>query len=163
MNTHSHNKLVLKIAVSMVFVFVLVVALVNQPTFLIDWQRSKAYKEFTGYVLFVLMLSMWWIPLAPKFFVSSNHLKITKLLHQWCGALILLLILFHASFRKVGFLAGFTVLLLLGVVCAIAYRWIKGPRTTKTHKYLMGAHIGAAVAVSSMSLLHMYFIFAYTK
>lgn len=163
MNTHFHNKLVLKIAVSMIFIFVVVLALTTQPSFLVGWQRSKAYKEFTGYALFVLMLSMWWIPLAPKLFDSSNHMKISKLLHQWCGALILLLILFHASFGKVGFLSGFTFLLVIGSLCAAAYRWIKGPRTTKIHTYLLGAHIGIAVIISSMSLLHMYFIFAYAK
>ena len=48
MNTHVQNKLVLKIAASMIFVFVIVLALINQPTFLVDWQRSKAYKEVTG-------------------------------------------------------------------------------------------------------------------
>jgi hypothetical protein len=147
----------------MMCLFVLVLALTTQPTFLVDWQRSKAYKEVTGYTLFALMLSMWWISLAPKLFVSSNNLKISKLVHQWCGALILLLILFHASFGKVGFLSGFTFLLVVGSACAAAYRWIKGPRTTKMHKYLLGAHIGIAVVISSMSLLHMYFIFAYAK
>jgi predicted ferric reductase len=163
MNTHSQNKLVLKIAASMIFIFVLVLALTTQPTFLVDWQRSKTYKEFTGYALFALMLSMWWISLAPRLMVTSQNLKISKLVHQWCGALILLLILFHASFGKVGFLSGFTFLLVIGSVCAAAYRWIKGPRTTKMHKYLLGAHIGIAVVISSMSLLHMYFIFAYAK
>jgi hypothetical protein len=163
MNTHSQNKLVLKIAASMIFIFVLVLALTTQPTFLVDWQRSKTYKEFTGYALFALMLSMWWISLAPKLSVTSDNLKISKLVHQWCGALILLLILFHASFGKVGFLSGFTFLLVVGSVCAAAYRWIKGPRTTKMHKYLLGVHIGIAVVISSMSLLHMYFIFAYAK
>lgn len=163
MNTHAHNKLVLKIAASMLFVFVLVLALINQPTFLVDWQRSKAYKEVTGYALFALMLSMWWISLAPKLLVSSTNLKISKLVHQWCGVLILLLILFHASFAKVGFLSGFTFLLIVGSACAAAYRWINGPRTSKIHNYLLGAHIGIAVIISSMSLLHMYFIFAYAK
>lgn len=163
MNTHSQNKLVLKIAASMIFIFVLVLALTTQPTFLVDWQRSKTYKEFTGYALFALMLSMWWISLAPKLLGTSENLKISKLVHQWCGALILLLILFHASFGKVGFLSGFTFLLVIGSVCAAAYRWIKGPRTTKMHRYLLGAHIGIAVVISSMSLLHMYFIFAYAK
>jgi predicted ferric reductase len=163
MNTHSQNKLVLKVAASMLFVFVLVLALISQPTFLVDWQRSKTYKEVTGYALFALMLSMWWIALAPKLSVTSQNLKASKLLHQWCGALILLLILFHASFAKVGFLSGFTFLLIVGSACAAAYRWIKGPRTTKIHKYLLGAHIGVAVIISSMSLLHMYFIFAYAK
>lgn len=163
MNTHSQNKLVLKIAASMILVFVLVLALTTQPTFLVDWQRSKTYKEFTGYALFALMLSMWWISLAPRLSVTSKNLKVSKLVHQWCGALILLLILFHASFGKVGFLSGFTFLLVVGSVCASAYRWIKGPRTTKMHHYLLGAHIGIAVVISSMSLLHMYFIFAYAK
>ena len=163
MNTHAHNKLILKIAASMLFVFVLVLALISQPTFLVDWQRSKTYKEVTGYALFALILSMWWIALAPKLLVSSTNLKVSKLLHQWCGALILLLILFHASFAKVGFLSGFTFLLIVGSACAAAYRWIKGPRTTKIHNYLLGVHIGIAVIISSMSLLHMYFIFAYAK
>ncbi len=163
MNTHAHNKLILKIAASMLFVFVLVLALISQPIFLVDWQRSKTYKEVTGYALFALMLSMWWIALAPKLLVSSTNLKVSKLLHQWCGALILLLILFHASFAKVGFLSGFTFLLIVGSACAAAYRWIKGPRTTKIHNYLLGVHIGIAVIISSMSLLHMYFIFAYAK
>ena len=163
MNAHAHNKLILKIAASMLFVFVLVLALISQPTFLVDWQRSKTYKEVTGYALFALMLSMWWIALAPKLLVSSTNLKVSKLLHQWCGALILLLILFHASFAKVGFLSGFTFLLIVGSACAAAYRWIKGPRTTKIHNYLLGVHIGIAVIISSMSLLHMYFIFAYAK
>ena len=163
MNTHAHNKLILKIAASMLFVFVLVLALISQPTFLVDWQRSKTYKEVTGYALFALMLSMWWIALAPKLLVSSTNLKVSKLLHQWCGALILLLILFHASFAKVGFLSGFTFLLIVGSACAAAYRWIKGPRTTKIHNYLLGVHIGIAVIISSMSLMHMYFIFAYAK
>jgi hypothetical protein len=31
------------------------------------------------------------------------------------------------------------------------------------HSYLLGAHIAIAVVISSMSLLHMYFIFAYAK
>jgi predicted ferric reductase len=163
MNTHSQNKLVLKIAASVIFIFILVVGLTTQPTFLVDWQRSKTYKEFTGYALFALMLSMWWISLAPKLISASNHLKTSKLLHQWCGVLILLLIIFHASFSKIGYLSGFTFLLLIGSVCAAAYRWIRGPRTTKMHTYLLGAHIGIAVVVSSMSLMHMYFIFAYTK
>ena len=163
MNAHAHNKLILKIAASMLFVFVLVLALISQPTFLVDWQRSKTYKEVTGYALFALMLSMWWIALAPKLLVSSTNLKVSKLLHQWCGALILLLILFHASFAKVGFLSGFTFLLIVGSACAAAYRWIKGPMTTKIHNYLLGVHIGIAVIISSMSLLHMYFIFAYAK
>lgn len=163
MNTHFHNKLVLKIAVSIIVVFVFVLGFITQPNFLINWQNSKTYKEYTGYTLFVLTLIMWWMPLAPKVFDSTEYMKFSKLLHQWCGILILLLVLFHASFLKVGFLAGFTFLLLVGAVCGAAYRLIKGPRTTKIHTCLLGAHIGIAVAISCMSLLHMYFIFAYTK
>jgi uncharacterized membrane protein len=163
MNTQAQNKLVLRAAVGTIFVFALVLGIALQPTFLVEWQRNKAYKVSTGYALFALMLSMWWISMAPKLFVAANNLKISKLLHQWCGVLILLLIMFHASFSKVGYLSGFTFLLLVGAVCAVAYRWIKGPRTTKMHTYLIGAHIGIAVVISSMSLMHMYFIFAYTK
>ncbi len=125
------------------------------------WQADSGFKTYSGYMLLLIMAAMW-LPLwLRKRFDQPQQLDLIKLMHQWLGVLVLLLFVLHASIARSGYLALQTLLLLAlsGLGAGIAWTQLHG--RTSGRRWMVVTHIAMAFVVSSFSLLHLYFIYAY--
>jgi hypothetical protein len=125
------------------------------------WQMSDSFKTISGYVLLALMAGMW-LPVGVKERLHRpRHRDYLKLAHQWLGVLLLVAFLLHANLSRSGFLALLTASLFVVSGVGLLLSWMQGRGWIPGRRWVMAAHIAIAGLVSSFSLLHVYFVFAY--
>lgn len=128
---------------------------------LVRWQSSVSFKSFTGYLLVAAMLGMWTPVWLRKSFTTPRQLDVIKLVHQWLGVGMLLVLLLHANLARSGYL-WIQSLLILGLsALGAGIAWTQLKSLVQIRGWLMVAHIALAGIVSAFALLHIYFVYAY--
>lgn len=125
------------------------------------WQVSSRFKTVTGWSLLALMAAMW-LPVALRsWFSRPRQLAVIKLTHQWLGVLALVVLLLHANLSRSGYLAILSLCLFVAMGSGALLSWMQDRGWVPGRRWLMAAHITLAWVVSSFTLLHLYFVFAY--
>ena len=136
---------------------------VLQPNWsvVIRFQLDPTLKTASGYVLLALMTFMWAPVWLRKYLSQPQRLEILKLVHQWMGALVLLVFLVHANLARSGYLAIFTLVVLLIAGLGTLLGWMQVTARASGRRWLMAAHIAMSFVVTGFSILHVYFVYAY--
>jgi hypothetical protein len=136
---------------------------VLQPNWsvVIRFQLDPTLKTVSGYVLLALMTFMWAPVWLRKYLSQPQRLEILKLVHQWMGALVLLVFLVHANLARSGYLAIFTLVVLLIAGVGTLLGWMQVTARASSRRWLMAAHIAMSFVVTGFSILHVYFVYAY--
>jgi hypothetical protein len=125
------------------------------------WQVSARFKKVTGWSLLALMAAMW-LPVALRsWFNQPRQLAVIKLTHQWLGVLALVVLLLHANLSRSGYLAILSLCLFVAMWSGALLSWMQDRGLVLGRRWLIAAHITLAWVVSSFTLLHLYFVFAY--
>ena len=136
------------------------------------WQSSASTKAWSGYIL-MAVLALMWLPawLRRRFTKShrqdlssiSQYSVVLNIWHQWLGVLLLLIFMVHANPARSGFLWIQTLLLLVLSGLGIGIAWTQHSWRFKGRRWMMVTHIALAFVVSGFALLHLYFVYAYTR
>ena len=136
------------------------------------WQSSASIKAWSGYILLTVLVLMWLPAWLRRRFAHSHRQDLSgisqysallNIWHQWLGVLFLLVLMVHANLARSGFLWIKTLLLLILSGLGIGIAWSQLSWRFKGRRWMMVTHIALAFVVSGFALLHLYFVYAYTR
>lgn len=126
-------------------------------------QASPRFREVSGYTMLALMASAMGFGMLRRYPALAVHHRLLGDVHQFGGLLLLLLLALHAAGRPVGFLLtvfhGMAVAQAAGALRALGGAHL--PR--RVGMTLLVLHIGVSCVLSAAALLHVYFVYAYTR
>ena len=125
--------------------------------------RNPQFKQVTGYTQLALMLAnvfygLWRVsPLNPKPFWRLLWV------HQTLGLLTALGLAVHASAVPTGYLQWVWVLVILLALTGGLRHQIHWTLSPKVHQGLLIIHIASGCLIAIFALVHVYFVYHYTR
>jgi methionine sulfoxide reductase heme-binding subunit len=130
---------------------------------LVSMQRLDAYKQWTGYILVVVLGFDVSLALIKRRLRQGGALRGLQIAHRSMGVLMLVLLVLHAGFTHQGFLSFAFMVMLLVVVAGAALNTLPGRFMGFLGPWAISIHIAAAVLLAALAVLHLWFVFRYAS
>lgn len=131
---------------------------------LLEWQKSRIVKNYTGALLLALILSQWLLSISRLVLKSKGkEWSVFRELHVAVGTLTVLLAFLHAASFGFGLLGFLSVFFLLNNIISSTYTLnSEGAWNVKfSSSMLLPIHIVFSVTVTFLSLMHWWLVMTF--
>lgn len=151
-----------KIGVSLFLLYIIQAVFSLKWNYLENLQTIDLYKNWSGFVLLLLILSQWYISIM-RMNKEFNAVKKERflLIHKWVGVVLPLAFFLHSTSIGYGILLLLSLVFLINIALAFINTNSFLDKQPKFFTWWLLIHIFLSVAVLIFSLLHVWLVFIY--
>jgi sulfoxide reductase heme-binding subunit YedZ len=131
-------------------------------SFLENLQNNSIYRNWSGLVLFMLILHQWLLPIYRVVYdMKGQALEKKQKIHNWLGVVSPLVFFLHSTKPDYGLLLILSVLFFLNLSFGLLICVRSSNKHIKYHQIGIAIHILISFAIMLLAFLHIWIVFYY--